>query len=132
VVAPQKISAELIAALKAGPVAWLVLHTNHAQELTQGARAALARLADAGVPLLSQSVLLRGINDSVAALEDLFRALLRARVKPYYLHHCDLARGTSHFRTTVAEGQALMAGLRGRISGTAIPTYVLDIPGGYG
>ncbi len=111
---------------------WVVVHTNHAQEITARAEAALARLVDAGIPLLSQSVLLRGVNDSVAALEGLFRKLMGCRVKPYYLHHCDLAKGTSHFRTTIAEGQALMAGLRGRVSGTLLPTYVIDIPGGFG
>ena len=131
VVAPEKVTAELVEALR-GPVVWVVVHTNHAQEIGAAAEAALGRLAGAGVPLLSQSVLLRGINDSVAALEELFRRLIRLRVKPYYLHHCDLAKGTGHFRTTIAEGQALMAGLRGRVSGTLLPRYVLDIPGGYG
>ena len=131
VVAPEKVTGELVAALQ-GPVVWVVVHTNHAQEIGAAAEAALGRLAQAGIPLLSQSVLLRGINDSVDALESLFRKLIGCRVKPYYLHHCDLAKGTSHFRTTISEGQALMAGLRGRIGGTLIPTYVLDIPGGYG
>lgn len=131
VVAPEKVTAEMVAALRGARV-WVVVHTNHAQEIGLAAEAALARLADAGIPLLSQSVLLRGINDSVAALEELFRKIMRLRVKPYYLHHCDLAKGTGHFRTTIAEGQALMAGLRGRVSGTLIPTYVLDIPGGFG
>ena len=131
VVAPEKVTADLVEAL-AGPVVWIVVHTNHAQEIGPAAEAALGRLGRAGIPLLSQSVLLRGINDSVEALEALFRRLMACRVKPYYLHHCDLAKGTGHFRTTIAEGQALMAGLRGRISGTLLPTYVLDIPGGYG
>jgi lysine 2,3-aminomutase len=110
----------------------LVLHTNHAQEIGADAQAALARLVNAGIPLLSQTVLLRGINDDAAILETLFRTLLRNRVTPYYLHHCDLARGTSHFRTTIAAGQAIMANLRGRLSGIGLPTYVLDIPGGFG
>ncbi len=132
VVAPEKVTEAMVGALRGRVPVWVVVHTNHAQEITTGAQAALARLADAGIPLLSQSVLLRGVNDSVAALEDLFRKLMRNRVKPYYLHHCDLAKGTSHFRTTIAEGQALMAGLRGRVSGTLLPTYVLDIPGGFG
>ncbi|MGD9918215.1 MAG: lysine-2,3-aminomutase-like protein [Paenirhodobacter sp.] len=133
VVAPERITPELVALLRAQrPAVWVVVHTNHAQELTEPARTALARLADGGVPLLSQSVLLRGVNDSHAALIALFRALQDNRVKPYYLHHCDLARGTSQFRTTIAEGRALMAGLRGHLSGAAIPTYVLDIPGGFG
>lgn len=132
VVAPDRIDESMIAALAAHPCLWLVLHTNHAQELTEAARAALARLTAAGIPLLSQTVLLKGINDSAETLADLFRALIRLKVKPYYLHHCDLAPGTSHFRTTIAEGQAIMAALRGRISGTCLPTYVLDIPGGFG
>lgn len=132
VVSPERITPTLIRALKVRPAVYVVIHTNHAQELTEAARAALARLADAGIPLLSQTVLLKGVNDDAATLETLFRTLLRNRVKPYYLHHCDLARGTSHFRTTIAEGQAIMAALRGRLSGTALPTYVLDIPGGYG
>lgn len=133
VVAPQRIDAEMLSALRPARLAvWVVIHTNHAQELTPAACAALARLADAGVPLLSQTVLLRGVNADADTLADLFRALLRNRVKPYYLHHCDLARGTSHFRTTIAEGQAIMDALRGRISGTALPGYVLDLPGGHG
>ncbi|PCD76056.1 lysine-2,3-aminomutase-like protein [Pseudothioclava arenosa] len=133
VVAPARITSALIAALRAArPALWIVLHTNHAQELTPEARAAISALVDAGVPMLSQSVLLRGINDTPEALSDLFRALGALRVKPYYLHHCDLARGTHHFRTTIDEGRALMAALRGRISGVLLPTYVLDIPGGYG
>ncbi|MCZ8334390.1 MAG: lysine-2,3-aminomutase-like protein [Rhodobacteraceae bacterium] len=131
VVAPEKVTAEMIAALRGARV-WVVVHTNHAQEIGAAAEAALSRLVEAGIPLLSQSVLLRGINDSGTALEGLFRRLMACRVKPYYLHHCDLAKGTGHFRTTIAEGQALMAGLRGRISGPLIPTYVLDIPGGFG
>jgi lysine 2,3-aminomutase len=132
VVAPERITPAMIRALK-GPVpVWIVVHTNHAQELGAAAQAALGRLADAGVPLLSQTVLLRGVNDDPAVLEALFRALYRLRVKPYYLHHCDLARGAGHFRTTLAEGQAIMAALRGRVSGAMLPTYVLDIPGGFG
>lgn len=133
VVAPERITPDLAALLRAQrPTVWLVVHTNHAQELTTAARAALALLVDVGVPLLSQSVLLRGVNDSREALLSLFRALQEARVKPYYLHHCDLARGAGHFRTTIAEGRALMASLRGHLSGAALPTYVLDIPGGFG
>lgn len=132
VVAPDRITPDLIATLKTRLVPWMVVHTNHPDELTSAARAALARLADAGVPLLSQSVLLRGVNDGVEVLEALFRALVALRVKPYYLHHCDLARGAGHFRTTIATGQAIMAALRGRLSGTCLPTYVLDLPGGHG
>ncbi len=133
VVAPERISDALCATLRAaGPALWLVLHANHARELTPAARTALARLVDHGVPLLSQTVLLRGINDDAQTLETLLRALTRLRVKPYYLHHCDLARGTSHFRTTIEAGRALMAELRRRCSGTMLPAYVLDIPGGFG
>lgn len=132
VVAPERIDAALLAAFDIRPTVYLVVHTNHVQELTPAARAALARLAGAGLPLLSQTVLLKGVNDSAESLAALFRALVSCRVKPYYLHHCDLARGTGHFRTTIAEGQAIMAALRTMISGVCLPTYVLDIPGGYG
>ena len=132
VVAPDRISAEMVAALNRHPVVWVVVHTNHAQELTADARGALGRLTAGGIPLLSQTVLLKGVNDSAATLADLFRALVRLKVKPYYLHHCDLARGAGHFRTTIAEGRAIMAELRGMISGLCIPTYVLDTPGGFG
>ncbi|MFN7223496.1 MAG: lysine-2,3-aminomutase-like protein [Paracoccaceae bacterium] len=132
VVAPDRITDALITALRQHPSVWMVVHTNHADELNPDACAALTRLADAGIPLLSQSVLLRGVNDDAEVLEALFRALIRLRVKPYYLHHCDLARGAGHFRTTIAAGQAIMAALRGRLSGTCLPTYVLDLPGGYG
>lgn len=132
VVAPDRITDALIQALKTRPAVYVVIHTNHPAELTPKACAALARLADAGIPLLSQSVLLNGVNNDAETLEALFRALIRNRVKPYYLHHADLAKGTSHFRTTIAEGQALMQALRGRLSGLCLPTYVLDIPGGHG
>ena len=97
-----------------------------------GARAACARLAKAGIPLLAQTVLLKGVNDDAATLEALFRGLVAMRVKPYYLHHLDLAPGTGHFRTGLAEGQALLRALRGRVSGLCQPAYVLDLPGGAG
>jgi lysine 2,3-aminomutase len=133
VVAPARVTPELAAALAAGRATpWVAVHVNHPRELTAAAVAALGRLAGAGIPLVSQTVLLRGVNDDVVTLAALMRALLAARVKPYYLHHADLAPGTAHFRTTVAEGRALMRALRGRLSGLAQPTYVLDIPGGYG
>jgi lysine 2,3-aminomutase len=115
-----------------GKPVWLAVHVNHPRELSPAAAAGLARLARAGVPLLSQTVLLKGVNDRAEVLEDLFRALVRNRVRPYYLHHPDLAPGTSHFRPTIAEGQALMRALRGKLSGIAQPSYVLDIPGGAG
>jgi len=132
VVAPHRIDDAMLAALRARPTVFVGVHTNHADELTPDARAALTRIADAGIPMVSQTVLLRGVNDDAATLEALFRALLTLRVQPYYLHHCDLAQGTSHFRTTIAAGQAIMAQLRGRMSGMGMPTYVLDIPGGFG
>ncbi len=132
VVAPDRITPQMLAAFDVPQAVWLVVHTNHADELTENARAALRRLTAAGIPLLSQTVLLKGVNADAETLETLFRALIRNRVKPYYLHHCDLAPGTHHFRTTIAEGQTIMAALRGRLSGTALPTYVLDIPGGHG
>jgi lysine 2,3-aminomutase len=130
---PARITPELVRALKAkGKATYVVLHANHARELTDAAREACARFVDAGIPMLSQSVLLRGINDDPQTLGALMRAFVECRIKPYYLHHGDLAPGTSHLRTTIAEGQALMRGLRGRYSGLCQPTYVLDIPGGYG
>jgi lysine 2,3-aminomutase len=133
VVAPTKVGPQLIAALAApGKTVVVTLHANHARELTAAARAACARLADAGVLLLSQSVLLKGVNDDAETLADLLRAFLEARVKPYYLHQLDPAPGTAHFRVPIADGQALMRALRGRLSGIAQPTYVLDIPGGHG
>ena len=130
---PARVSAEMITALRvAGATTWIAVHANHPRELSVVARAACARLTDAGIPLVSQSVLLRGVNDDVETLSALMRAFVECRIKPYYLHHGDLAPGTSHFRTTIEEGQALMRALRGRVSGLAQPTYVLDIPGGYG
>jgi lysine 2,3-aminomutase len=132
VVDPARISPELVDALRADKAAYVVLHANHPRELTDAARAACRRLIDAGIPMLSQSVLLKGVNDDPETLEALLRAFVRNRIKPYYLHHADLAPGTSHFRTTIAEGQALMRDLRGRVSGLCQPTYVLDIPGGHG
>ncbi len=133
VVAPERITGELVAALRASrPAVWMALHVNHAKELTPEARAAISRLVDGGIAMVSQSVLLAGVNDDAETLEDLFRGLIEVRVKPYYLHHLDKAPGTGHFRTSISEGQALVASLRGRMSGLAQPTYVLDLPGGYG
>ena len=131
VVAPDRIAA-LAPFLRRRAAVFVVIHTNHPDELTPEARDAIRTLADGGVALLSQSVLLRGVNDDAAVLAALFRGLTALRVTPYYLHHCDLARGTSHFRTTIAEGLAIMQALRGHLSGVAIPSYVLDLPGGYG
>jgi lysine 2,3-aminomutase len=133
IVAPERISTALVRALRVqNKATFVVVHVNHPRELTAQARAACAALIDAGIPMLSQSVLLRGVNDDVDTLGALMRALVECRIKPYYLHHADLAPGTAHLRTSIAEGQALMRGLRGRYSGLCLPTYVLDIPGGYG
>jgi len=133
VVDPDRVTHELVAALRISGVAtYVVLHANHVRELTDAARAACARLVDGGIPMLSQSVLLRGINDTAEALGALMRGLVECRIKPYYLHHGDLAPGTSHMRATLEEGQDLMRTLHGRLSGLCQPTYVLDIPGGHG
>lgn len=133
VVSPGLVDDALLAALKVADSAlYVAIHCNHADELGGPARLAIAALADAGVPLLGQTVLLRGVNDDASTLEALFRAMVRLRIKPYYLHHADLAPGTAHFRTSLAEGRALVGALRGRLSGIAQPTYVLDIPGGHG
>jgi len=130
---PDAVTPELVRALRReGLAVYVAIHANHGREFAAAGRAACARLADAGVPLLGQTVLLKGVNDDVQALENLFRAMVETRIKPYYLHHADLAPGTAHFRTTLAEGQALMRALRGRVSGLCQPTYVLDIPGGHG
>jgi lysine 2,3-aminomutase len=130
---PARISAEMIAALRVkGAATWVALHANHAKELADKARAACAAMIDAGIPMVSQTVLLRGVNDNAAALEALMRAFVECRIKPYYLHHGDLAPGTAHLRTTLAEGRELMRALRGRVSGLCQPEYVLDIPGGHG
>jgi lysine 2,3-aminomutase len=130
---PERVTPALAGALATADSAlWLAVHVNHPRELTAAALAAIRRLIDAGAALVSQTVLLRGVNDDPAVLEALFRALVRARVKPYYLHHADLAPGTGHFRTGIEEGRALMRALRGRVSGLCQPTYVLDLPGGHG
>jgi lysine 2,3-aminomutase len=130
---PERITPELVRALKAsGRATYVAVHVNHARELTAQARASCARMADAGLVLLGQSVLLAGVNDTADVLGELMRILVECRIKPYYLHHGDLAPGTAHLRTDIASGQALMRGLRGRYSGLCQPSYVLDIPGGHG
>lgn len=130
---PDRVTDDLVAALRASAKAVTVgVHVNHPRELSAEARAALARLADGGIPLLGQTVLLKGVNDDADTLEALMRNLVASRVKPYYLHHGDLAPGTGHFRVPIARGQALASDLRRRLSGVALPAYVLDIPGGHG
>lgn len=133
VVNPGSVTPELIEALRvSGKATWIALHANHPRELTPAARAACARLIDAGIAMVSQTVLLRGVNDDLQTLGALMRAFVETRIKPYYLHQGDLAPGTAHFRTSIEEGQALMRSLRGAYSGLCQPSYVLDIPDGHG
>ncbi len=133
VVMPERVTDELVSALIApGIASWVAIHANHPRELTLDARAAVARLRQAGIPLVSQTVLLRGVNDNLETLAALMRGFVEAGIKPYYLHHPDLARGTGHFRIDIEEGLDLTRALRARLSGLAQPTYVLDLPGGYG
>lgn len=132
VVAPDRITDDLIdALLMSDQAVYVSVHANHADEFTPEARAAIGRLADAGIPLLSQTVLLKGVNDDITTLSALMRTFVELRIKPYYLHHCDLAPGTSHFRTSLAHGRKLAAELRATLSGLAQPAYVLDLPGGF-
>jgi lysine 2,3-aminomutase len=132
-VEPETVTDDLVAALRApGKAVYVALHANHARELTVAARAACARIVDAGIPMLGQTVLLAGVNDDPETLTALMRAFVETRIKPYYLHHADLAPGTSHLRTSVEAGQLLMRAMRGAVSGVCQPTYILDIPGGHG
>jgi lysine 2,3-aminomutase len=132
IVDPQRITAKLVRAIATRRQAtYVAVHVNHARELSPEARRACARLIEAGIPLVSQSVLLKGVNDDADTLEALMRTLVETRIKPYYVHHADLAPGTAQFRTTIAEGQTLLRELRVRASGLCQPGYVLDIPGGY-
>jgi lysine 2,3-aminomutase len=129
---PERLTDQLAAAMETDRSMWLVVHANHAREFTSSAGAALGRVRALGIPLLGQSVLLRGVNDSLQALEALFRAMIAHRMKPYYLHQLDRAPGTARFHVPIEEGRALLEGLRGRVTGLAWPTYVLDIAGGHG
>ncbi len=130
---PARVTDELVAVLHApGATSWVAVHANHPREFAPEARAAIARLVDGGIPLVSQSVLLRGVNDDVQTLAALMRAFIDNRIKPYYLHHPDLAPGTAHFRLGIEDGLALVRGLRAQLSGIEMPAYMLDIPGGFG
>jgi lysine 2,3-aminomutase len=129
---PQRVTPELCAMLKKHHPLFISIHSNHPRELTSEVRDALGRLADAGIPLGNQSVLLRGVNDSVEIQKSLVHKLLMCRVRPYYLYQCDLIHGSSHLRTPVAEGVAVIEGLRGHTTGYAIPQFVIDGPGGGG
>lgn len=133
VAAPERVTRAMARALMAeGKTTAVAVHANHPRELTDDARSACRRLAAEGAMLVSQSVLLKGVNDDPSTLVDLMRAFVECGVKPYYLHHGDLAPGTTHWRVPIARGQELMRHLRARLSGLATPTYMLDIPGGYG
>jgi lysine 2,3-aminomutase len=129
---PQRITTELLNVLKKHHPLWMSVHSNHPKELTQEVRMALGRLADAGIPLGNQSVLLKGVNDRADTLKSLFHKLLLCRVRPYYLYQCDLISGSAHLRTTIRDGQEIMEQLRGHTTGYAVPTYVVDGPGGGG
>jgi len=133
IVDPERITTDYAKALRVpGKASYIAIHANHPREFTAAACAAMARLADAGHVLLSQSVLLKGVNADVETLSALMRAFVENRVKPYYLHHPDLAPGTARFRLSLEEGQFLVKSLRGHLSGLCQPTYILDIPGGAG
>jgi lysine 2,3-aminomutase len=132
VVLPMRVSRALVRVLKKHHPLWMSLHFTHPAELTPEVNEACSRLADAGTPLGSQTVLLKGINDEVATLKTLFHGLLMRRVRPYYLYQCDPISGSSHFRTTVDKGLEIIEGLRGHTTGYAVPTYVIDAPGGGG
>ena len=131
-VAPEKINSDLLAALQTEKSIFMVLHCNSHLEVNEEVKKGMRRLNQAGIPLLSQSVLLKGVNDCSIKLEKLFRSLAANRVKPYYLHHADLAEGTSHFRTSIEKGQGVIKDLRGKLSGICQVQYVLDLPGGFG
>lgn len=132
VVLPQRINVELINMLKKYHPLWMSIHFTHPDELTPECKKACSMLADAGIPLGSQTVLLKGINDNVETMKKLFHELIKVRVKPYYLYQCDLVPGTAHFRTSVQKGLDIIQGLRGHTSGYAIPHYVIDAPNGGG
>ncbi|MBS7526579.1 MAG: lysine 2,3-aminomutase [Clostridiales bacterium] len=132
VVCPQRITPELVAMLKKYHPIWLNTHFNHAKEITPESKAACERLADAGIPLGNQSVLLKGVNDSVHIMRDLVHELVKIRVRPYYIYQCDLSNGIEHFRTPVSAGIEIIEGLRGHTSGYCVPTFVVDAPGGGG
>ncbi|NTV14209.1 MAG: KamA family radical SAM protein [Desulfobulbaceae bacterium] len=132
IVLPQRITSELVNMLKQFHPLWLSVHCTHPDELTPEAQQAFARLADAGIPLGSQTVLLAGINDSVATMKKLMHGLVKNRVKPYYLYQCDPILGSSHFRTPVSKGLEIYQGMRGHTTGYAVPNYVIDAPGGGG
>lgn len=129
---PMRIDDELVTMLRRSQPIWFMVHFNHPKELTAEAKHALAKLADAGFPVMSQTVLLRGVNDDPLVLEALFRALVRERVRPYYLLHADVVAGTGHLRTKLDDSIRVYSALQGRLSGLALPKLVVDTPGGRG
>lgn len=131
-VLPQRITPSLVRMLRKYHPLFMSLHVMHPAELTPDMKKACERLADAGIPLGSQSVLLAGVNDDLPTLKSLMQGLLRMRVKPYYLHQCDAVAGSAHFRVPIAKGVELIRGLHGHTTGYAVPTYMLDAPGGGG
>lgn len=132
VVMPQRITKELVDMLKKYHPIWVNTHFNHPKELTPDTKRALDLMADAGIPLGNQSVLLKGVNDCVNIMKKLVKRLIQVRVRPYYIYQCDLSKGIEHFRTPVTKGIEIIEGLRGHISGIAVPTFVVDAPGGGG
>jgi len=132
VVLPQRITPDLCSMLKKYHPLFVSIHFSHPDELTPEVKQACERLADAGIPLGSQTVLLKGVNDDVPTMKALMHELLKIRVRPYYIYACDLVPGTSHFRTTVNTGLQIIAGLRGWTTGYAVPQFVIDAPGGGG
>jgi lysine 2,3-aminomutase len=132
VVLPQRITNSLVSMLKAYHPIWMSIHFTHPDELTAEVKEACEKLANAGIPLGSQTVLLKGINDDAVALKKLFHGLLKFRVRPYYLYQCDPIIGSSHFRTAVSKGIEIIRTLRGYTTGYAVPNYVIDAPGGGG
>jgi lysine 2,3-aminomutase len=132
VVMPQRITKDLVDMFKKYHPIWINTHFNHSKELTPEAKKALDLMADAGIPLGNQSVLLKGVNDCVSVMKKLVKRLIALRVRPYYIYQCDLSKGIEHFRTPVSKGIEIIEGLRGHISGIAVPTFVVDAPGGGG
>jgi lysine 2,3-aminomutase len=132
VVLPQRITEELVSALAPFHPLWVMTHFNHPRELSEQARAACRRLADGGFPVMNHTVLLRGVNDDAATLEALFRGLVRERVRPYYLLQADPVRGSGHLRTPLKTGLTIMRELQGKLSGIALPKFIVDTPGGMG
>lgn len=129
---PHRVTKELVTALRKFHPVWVMTHFNHPKELSPQSRKACERLADAGFPVMNQTVLLRGVNDDAATLEALFRGLIRSRVRPYYLLQADPVRGTGHLRTPISTGIAIMEQLQGRLTSIALPKYIVDTPGGMG